>query len=248
MIPNKDYQSPIWDTAVIVSGFARTGTSTMMRMLNLAGIDVMASEGNIAPDEAGRYNPYGDYEMENLADLRNDPELGRMVIGRAVKIVSPYIGRYAFLPDVDYRCIFMLRDRTEIISSLMAMRTVWEYDIDEAIQDSRLVLQIQDVPILDVHYRDMIHYPKTTALRIAEFLDADLDIDKMATAVDKQARRLKNKEDRPGGGLITFEPTDYDEQIQMGNVRDDDGDEVVLVKDEETGEYIPRKVVEKIKE
>ena len=51
------------DTAplIIVSGFPRTGTSTMMRMLHLGGVEVLADDENM---EGGReFDPYGDFSL-----------------------------------------------------------------------------------------------------------------------------------------------------------------------------------------
>lgn len=228
-----------------MTGFPRSGTSTMMRMLAFGGLEVVADKDMVEPEEGLLLNPYGTYEMHDMRVLHEDPEMRASVLGRAIKVVCPYVERFPFIIDADYKAIFVLRDRTEIISSLLAARTVWEYDIDEALQNAQLILRDQNIPILFVQYKEMVQYPRTTAMRIVDFLEADLDLDKMVEAVDAGARRKLLKTDRPDNKLVTFNPDDYLDRIQLGSVLDEDGDEVIMVKNPETGEYESLKEVEK---
>lgn len=252
----KNKKSPIGKLALIVSGFPRSGTSTLMRMLYFGGIDVLAADEQVEPDSPQRFNPYGSYELKNLKDLEANPDLVESIPGHAIKIVCPYMQWFPFIVGVKHKCIMMLRDRNEIISSLMAMRTVWEHDIADSIRETIEILTTMDVPIHRIHYKDMITYPRSTALGIADFLQedltVDLDIDEMVKAVDLGARRMNNKTDRPGGKLITFDREDYDSHIQLGNVLNPDGKEVMFVKNAD-GTYtecesIPDEVEEKAHE
>lgn len=173
---------------LIVTGFPRSGTSMMMRMLKGAGIDVLAT----VRGDVNKHSPYGSLELENVGQtLKNmtQEESGN----HAVKLVTPYI---AWLPiDRPIKAIFMQRDINEIITSLLAMRSIWDEDIAGSISWARGYLAHNEVPTLFVQYKEVVNYPRTSALRIEEFLGVELDIDGMLRAVDKNARQ-RYKDDK----------------------------------------------------
>lgn len=185
---------------VVVSGFPRTGTSTMMRMLELGGIPILADEDH----REGRheFDPYGDQELvgEDLKNVKN-MELASTQ-GRAVKMVTPFI--YHTCPlDRPVKVIFMLRDPREIVASLLAMRTVWEWDPIESVAHARQFLEAHNIPIQYIQYTDMLTFPRTTALMIERFLDRRMDVDEMVKAVDKDARK-KIKGEGGQDRLVTY--------------------------------------------
>jgi len=157
----------------------------MMRMLKFGGLEVLHD------DETGKrihkHNPYGSLELEFVGKAlrENDKEWTK---GKVFKLVSPYILEH--LPiDRPLKVIFMLRDVAEIISSLLASRNVWEYDPVTANDDARGYLEYNKIPTHFVKYRDCLKYPKSVAVGIADFLDRELDIPKMVSAVDPNARQ-----------------------------------------------------------
>lgn len=170
---------------IIVSGFARTGTSTMMRMLYAGGVGVRATEDRMQP--LNRYSPSGTFELKDVG-LRLAEEPPEWTAGYAVKLVAQYLD---WLPqNRPLRVIFMLRDVNEIISSLVAMKVIWEDDPVSAIGRARRLLHEYDVPTLDVQYRDMIKYPRATAELVADFIERPgFDIEAAASTVDARARR-----------------------------------------------------------
>ena len=185
---------------IIVSGFARTGTSTMMRMLFAGGVDVRATEDRMQP--LNRYSPSGTFELKDVG-LRLAEEPPEWTAGRAVKLVAQYMD---WLPqNRPLRVIFMLRDPREIVASLVAMKVIWEDDPVSAVGRARRILRDFDVPTMDVQYHDMLKYPRATARLVADFIERpDLDIDAMASVVDAGARKKAFKDVDPE--LVTFEP------------------------------------------
>ncbi len=168
---------------IVVTGFPRSGTSMMMRMLSFGGIDVIADEQMREPQH--KHDPYGALEMKNVGG-----ELQRMEAdetkNKAVKIVCPYA---TWIPiDRPVKAIFMQRDLQEIVTSLLAMKSIWDEDIAGSIAWTRGYINYNEIPTLFVQYSEVIKYPKATALGIQDFLVADLDVDAMAKAVDRDAR------------------------------------------------------------
>ena len=176
--------------SLIVTGFPRSGTSMMMRMLSLGGIKVIADEQKLDPQH--KHDPYGCHELKNVGvELQQLSE--EETANKAVKIVCPYA---TWIPiDRQVKAIFMLRDLNEIVSSLLAMKSIWDEDIAESIAWTRGYLKYNEIPTLFVQYREAIKYPKATAIGIQDFLGADLDIDAMVKAVDRDARTKYQKDD-----------------------------------------------------
>ena len=175
---------------VVVTGFPRSGTSMMMRMLSLAGIEVIADEQMTQPQH--KHDPYGCLEMKNVGkevQALSEAETAN----KAVKIVCPYA---TWIPvDRPVKAIFMQRDVNEIVTSLLAMKNIWDEDIVESIAWTRGYLKYNEIPTQIVKYIDAIKYPKATARLVSEFLGADLDIDTMAKAIDRDARTKYKTDD-----------------------------------------------------
>jgi len=208
---------------LIVTGFPRSGTSMMMRMLRGGGIDVLSDESTerpANPDDSHtihKHSPYGCLELENigkrLVDENSPDKLTKAdTANRAIKVVCPYA---TCIPlDRPVKAIFMQRDLTEIITSLLAMRAIWDEDVPETIAWTRLHLKNNNIPTLYVQYKNAVKYPKATALEIKDFLGADLDVDGMAKAVDRNARtRYKTDKTLKGYGvedkLLTMDIDNY---------------------------------------
>jgi len=99
----------------IVSGLPRSGTSMMMQMLEVAGLDLAIDQLRAADDD----NPKGYYELDAVRRLPKDDAFLWDAVGRVVKVVSPLL---RFLPEAhDYRVIFMMRDLREVLASQREM-------------------------------------------------------------------------------------------------------------------------------
>jgi len=166
----------------------------MMRMLRNASIEVLADELTIGPQH--KYSPYGCEELENVG--KSILELDKSeTANKAVKIVCPYA---SVIPiDRPVKAIFMQRDICEIVSSLFSMRSIWDENIPVAIEWTRNHLKKHDIPTLFLKYKEVVKYPEVTAMQIEDFLEVDLNIKKMAKAVDRNARtRYKTDKDLKG--------------------------------------------------
>lgn len=189
---------------IVVSGFPRTGTSTMMRMLHLGGIEVIADPGHM--NGRHEFDPYGDFE---LVDKELDSFKERTpdsTAGKAVKLIAPLVPKLC-PTDRDIRVIFMLRDPNEIVAALLAMRVVWEWTPQEAVAYARNFFTHHDIPVKYIQYADMLGYPRTTALTVSDWLSMDAKGDtiiKMASAVDKNAR-TKIEGDGGQKRLVTYQ-------------------------------------------
>lgn len=186
-------------TTVFVSGFARSGTTTMMRMLEAGGIPALADEPS--KDDMGVHHTHGVYELHDVGQrLMEHPK--EWTAGKAVKLVAQYMD---FLPlDRPVKVVFMVRDINEIIASLLAMEVIWEELPPDAVRKAHSLMGSWGVDYLDVQYRDLTKYPRAESARIAEFLAPEwtLDVEAMAAIVDPANRKKAFKGRDPE--LVTF--------------------------------------------
>lgn len=174
---------------IIVSGHPRTGTSTMMRMLKLGGVEILATE-KTTREGTYKYNPHGVYELGEVMD-KLQQYAAPFTSGKAVKVVAPYL--HVVPLDRPLKVIFMTRDLREVIASLLTMRTVWKYSPDEILEAAQRFIKENDLEVLYVDYHEMVEYPRTTAVRVADFLGMELNVGEMTKAVDKNVRELSKK-------------------------------------------------------
>jgi len=205
------------EVTLIVTGFPRSGTSMMMRMLQGAGIEIITDEETRESSEIiskHKHSPYGSLEVENVGKELGGPDrlTEAETANKAIKVVCPYA---PCIPvDRPVRTIFMQRDINEIITSLVAMRKIWDEDIPETIAWTRNYLRDNNIPTLFVQYKDAVKYPKATALAIQDFLEVGLDIDGMTRAVDRNARSRYKTDKKLAGyaqpdALLSLNKDDY---------------------------------------
>jgi hypothetical protein len=182
------YGSPV----IVVSGLPRSGTSMMMQMLAAGGVPIL-SDGVRTPDDS---NPEGyfEYEPVKALDEGGDTAWVAEARGKAVKVVAPLLRH---LPETsDYRVIFMQRQLDEVIASQDTMLaragesagtldpTTLAAQYDAHLNKVRLVLNGRPCFVtLDVAHRDVVGDPASAARRVADFLERDLDVDRMTAAV-----------------------------------------------------------------
>ena len=186
------YGKPI----VVVSGLPRSGTSMTMKMLEAGGLAVV-TDGQRTADED---NPKGYYEDERVKRLHEEEDKAwlRDARGKVVKIISFLLKS---LPaENNYRVILMHRNLREIVASQnkMLSRLGKANDLpDEAavqllasqVKDASFFLQRPHFEVLELQYAETLQSPRPQAERIARFLGASLDVDKMAAVVDAQLYR-----------------------------------------------------------
>lgn len=170
-------------TTVVVSGFPRSGTSMMMRVLKSAGFDLLVSERHLTALNPAE--PDGVLELDGLnAELAEHPP--EWTANKAIKIVAPYIG---FLPlDRPVKVLFMLRPIHDIVVSLLAQRSIWEQDPWSTISAARKYLEVKNVPTHFIQFEEIKKYPKSIISGIRDFLEVDFNIEDAIKGVFHDAR------------------------------------------------------------
>lgn len=182
---------------LVVSGLPRSGTSLMMQMLQLAGVDIYTDEDR-KPDDN---NKKGYYEHNNVKRLKSDKKWIDDCNGKAVKVISQ------LLPELplnhSYKVIFMERDFDEVLISQQKMVKKLGKKVNEEVYPLSIINSFgtcnkrakrwaekqSHVEILCVQYRDVIEAPFAQAIRISEFLDAKIQPEDMIAAVDPMLYR-----------------------------------------------------------
>jgi hypothetical protein len=207
--PGKGYVSPFGPEAqeipptrlhsqpfiTIVSGLPRSGTSLMMRMLNVGGIPALCDEHR-TPDAD---NPNGYYEFESVKSIQNYGDWIERAVGHSVKMVYNLLEH---LPtDREYRVVFMRRQIDEIIQSQRAMllRNGIKTEIpDEEIKElfERVLRQFYSwlpsqthLKLINVSYNELLSRPASTIAQINRHLGYCLDTEAMAQVIDHSLYR-----------------------------------------------------------
>jgi ElaB/YqjD/DUF883 family membrane-anchored ribosome-binding protein len=183
---------------ILVSGLPRSGTSMMMKMLDAGGLDIVTDKIRQADDD----NPKGYFEFEKVKDLDKPGDKSWMkdLRGKAVKIISFLIKD---LPsDCRYKIIFVMRNLDEIIASQNKMLENRGEDYDPAegqkmkANYDRHLRKVKyemnhagNIRVLYIGHREVIDNPEDSARKINRFLGGNLDVKKMAEAVDPDLYR-----------------------------------------------------------
>ena len=180
----------------VVSGLPRSGTSMMMRMLELGGIEVVTDQIR----EADTDNPLGYYEFEQVKKISENTEWLRGTEGKVFKMISMLLQH---LPsDYRYKIVFMRRDIREILASQAKMMRRMQtkgtdlgdeemarlYERHLAATEKWLGCQ----PNIQVHYasyNDILHDAQETISRLVQFLGRPLRMADMLSAIDSSLYR-----------------------------------------------------------
>ncbi len=186
------------DTITIVSGLPRSGTSMMMSMLRAGGMPILTD--NIR--EADEDNPKGYYEFQQVKQTEQDCSWLEDAKGKAVKMISALL---QYLPPAyTYRVIFMQRRIEEILASqqLMLIRrgeptdSVSDRELAKVFrkhltQVGRWLDEQPNIAVLYVSYQQVLQDPIEEAKKVNQFLGSALDVDRMASAVDRSLYRQR---------------------------------------------------------
>lgn len=179
---------------VIVSGLPRSGTSLMMQMLDAGGMAIVTDQVRQADPD----NPRGYHEFERVKQIKQDVSWLADARGKAVKTVSQLL--YDLPPTEQYRVVFMERDLSEVLRSqekmlqrlgrpaapAEAMKRAYTLHL-ERLQE--WLGQQAHMQQLRVRYQDLIEFPVREAQRVRDFVGMDLNMDRMAGAVDPSLYR-----------------------------------------------------------
>jgi len=195
---------------IIVSGLPRSGTSMMMSILEAGGLEVLTDQHRTADED----NPRGYYELEAVKGLEWDASCLEEAPGKAVKIISALLPH---LPTRwPYQVIFMHRHLDEVLASQRQMlrrrtggtapgggapgfsvapeRIIVNEEVAQGlVQHLARVegwLEAQpNVQLIYMAYLEVIRDTSRAVTRVAQFLNRDLDLEKMAGVVDPGLHR-----------------------------------------------------------
>lgn len=154
---------------IIVAGLPRSGTSMMMHMLDAGGLDCVRDnkEGHFEHYEHERAIE-GNWTEQDLYEWRH----------KAVKILLSHVQN---LPsDCDYQVIIMRRNFEAIRKSaalLLVDTSTWWDDLHDIQSWAKYY------PHAEVWYEDVLRNPLYESVRVAQLVNDQLDIDKMAGIV-----------------------------------------------------------------
>ena len=177
------------DVVTLVTGLPRSGTSLLMQMLAAGGVEPLTDRARAADPD----NPHGYFELEAVKSLAKDSSFLSEAVGKAVKVVLPLLPHLSV--NHRYRVLLIERDLDEVFSSQRKMLdrsgqkaadpSTLRPAYERLLRRSRQILAASDrVRVLRLSYKWVLSHPQDAASRIAEFLERELDLGKMAASVD----------------------------------------------------------------
>jgi len=186
-------------SVIVVSGLPRSGTSMMMRMLEVGGLEIMTDNIRRANDD----NPQGYYEFERVKKLPDgDSAWLPEAQGKVVKIIAALL---MHLPDsYEYKILFMRRRMSEILASqrkMLVRRGADPNKVDD-VEMTRLfeqhlaqvyawMDQHANVDYVDISYNTMLDDSLNLITSVQTFLEQDLNIEVMASVIDPTLYRQR---------------------------------------------------------
>jgi hypothetical protein len=186
------------DYLTIVSGLPRSGTSMMMRMLDVGGVPALTDNIRRADED----NPRGYYEFEPVKQTKQDSTWLADADGKVVKLVYRLL--YDLPADHQYRVVFMRRNLNEVIASQNTMLERQGKSGGSLSDDKLLGLfdtELQKVydwlgaqpnfRVLYVNYNEVLRNAGPTVQALNEFLDGTLDTAAMLRVVEPSLYRQR---------------------------------------------------------
>jgi hypothetical protein len=184
----------------IVSGLPRSGTSLMMQMLVAGGMTALADGERRADTD----NPRGYLEWERIKQLPTDPACIAEGEGKVVKVISRLL--LSLPAGHEYRIIFMQRPLPEVLASqdeMLRRRGTYKEGTNPAVISTAFEKHLGEVfawmdgklnvKTIRVPYHDVLSKPKEIAQQLAQFLEIQLDEEKMIQQVDASLYRNRVK-------------------------------------------------------
>lgn len=187
----------------IVSGLPRSGTSMMMRMIEVGGMEIVEDNIRKADDD----NPYGYFEFEKVKKIKEDSSWLDDTQGKVFKMVSMLL--YNLPSDRNYKVIFMKRKMGEIMASQRIMLKRHGRDKD-GVDDKEMgklsekhLTQIEswletqnNIDVLYVSYNDAIEKPRVSSEIVNQFLGNSLNVERMIESIDNSLYRNRAVNDK----------------------------------------------------
>ena len=186
------------DSITVVSGLPRSGTSLMMQMLAAGGIPPL-TDNLRAADES---NPHGYFEFDPVKRLRSDGGWLDQARGRAVKIIHVLVRELPADGQFNYRLLLMKRPIEEILASQRAMleregktsaenATLAKIFRSQLDQLEQWLAAQPAFSFLAVDYHRVLKERLEIAREVNAFLQANLNLEAMAAAVDPALYRQR---------------------------------------------------------
>jgi hypothetical protein len=183
------------ETTTIVSGLPRSGTSMMMRILELGGLPALTDRVRAADED----NPNGYYEFEAVKQTAKDASWLGASQGRAVKMVYRLV--YDLPADRRYRILFMQRRLDEVLASQQVM--LQRHGVSDEVSDAQMlklfraeveafrhwVRQQSHMELIEVDYNRVLEAPQDELAKVNEFLGGKLNLAEMVRGVDPSLYR-----------------------------------------------------------
>lgn len=193
---------PVADEIVtVVSGLPRSGTSMMMLILQMGGINALTDSVR----QKDSRNPHGYFEFEAVKDKHSYPEWVASARGRAVKVVSRFV---TYLPPTEhYRVLFVHRDIEEILRSQRDMASHFSGESIDDTDVDRLKSAYQqhvnhtlswldkrpNIEVHQLHYEQLLSEPEQSLNQLRTFMTSQpLCVDSMLKAIDPSLNHTVN--------------------------------------------------------
>ena len=175
-------------TVNIVSGFRRSGTSLMMRMLEKGG-QPLHIDDSVEPNQ---YNPYGYYEHKDIDKIHFEKKFLTNLEQKVIKIYSP---KLPFIPKriMNYKVIMMERSLADIMLSIQKTRGGKKETLNLegynklGMQEKRINQWLKrnpNITVLRIPYAELLESPLEYVQQVNEFLGGNLDVEAMVSAID----------------------------------------------------------------
>jgi hypothetical protein len=155
---------------LVITGLPRSGTSLMMQIIDKAAVPVL-SDGKREKDIS---NPEGYFELEAVKGIVQDNSFLNDANGKAVKIVAP-------LP------IYM--NPSLKVSEREKFRTIYDFHLKKTYR----FLKENDIPFLDVHYKELIADPEKQLIELIDFCSLNTLVEELAVVVKPELYRNRNE-------------------------------------------------------
>lgn len=187
-LPRPAFAPPV---VTLVTGLPRSGTSMLMQMLAAGGVPPLTDGIRGADDD----NPRGYLELEAVKELARDASCLDEAGGKLLKVVLPLL---PYLPEkYRYHVVLIERDMDEILASQAVMLERLGRDATAAdpaklrLAYGRLLRTTRDrlaghpgMRALRVSHRWLLANPMAGAEALSGFLGGNLDVARMAAAVE----------------------------------------------------------------
>lgn len=184
----------------VVSGLPRSGTSMMMQMLEAGGFQIVTDNIRTADDD----NLQGYYEFEKIKQLKdgNSAWVG-LACGKVIKVISALLEH---LPGLyQYKIVFMERDLLEVLASQRKMLerrgkpVTEEEDVKFLNLYQKHLVKVKNwlsdqgnLDVIYINYNDLLDNPKKYAMEVARFMEAPLDVQRMASIPEERLYHQRN--------------------------------------------------------